>query len=215
SQKIWIETYVNQHPSSIAGVYLFNEYFQSYQYYQSSPVSALPYLESTLNKFSGITTSSIYYKELAEIASDLRGIQQGSLSPDFTLLQRNKSKFTLASTRGKYTLIDFWASWCLPCRKAIPLWKELYAKHKNKQFTIVGVSSDRNWNDWIKALDKEQMPWVQVIDEFPNENTPALVTKSFGTNSLPFYVLLDKEGRVILSSNDKNEVSEKIEEIFR
>jgi len=59
------------------------------------------------------------------------------------------------------------------------------------------------------------MPWIQVIDEFPDENAQAIVTTSFGTNSLPFYVLLDKEGRVILSSNDKNEVSEKIEEIFR
>jgi thiol-disulfide isomerase/thioredoxin len=215
SQKAWIESYIHQYPSSIAGVYLFNEYFQTYQYYQPSPDISFSYLDSILNRFSEVATTSVYYKELSDKANNLRSIQPGNLAPDFTLLQRDKSKFTLSSTRGKYTLIDFWASWCVPCRRAIPLWKEVYDKYNNKEFTIVGVSSDRRWNDWINALKKEQMPWVQVIDEFPNESDPALVTKSFGTNGLPFYVLLDKEGKVIVSSNDKDVVKEKIEEIFQ
>jgi thiol-disulfide isomerase/thioredoxin len=214
-QKLWIESYIKQYPSSIAGVYLFNEYFHTYQYYQTSPGITLSYLDSMLNKFSGTATTSRYYKELAEIAYNLRSIQHGNLAPDFTLLQRDRSKFTLSSTRGKYTLIDFWASWCVPCRRAIPLWKSLYAKYKNKEFAIVGISSDRRWNDWAKALDKEQMPWVQVIDKFPDENHPAVVTETFGANSLPFYVLLDKDGKVIVSSKDKDVVKEKIEEIFQ
>jgi len=215
SQKAWIESYILQNPSSVAGIYLFNEYFSTYQHYQPSPSVSLFYLDSILNRFSGVATSSMYYKELTEIAKSLRHIQPGNLAPDFSLLQRDKSIFTLSSTKGKYTLIDFWASWCVPCRKAIPIWKELYAKYKNKAFTIVGVSSDRRWRDWIKALNIEQMPWVQVIDEFANESDPALVTESFGANSLPFYVLLDKEGKVIISSNDKDLIKERIEKIIQ
>lgn len=208
-QKAWIENYISQYPSSVAGVYLFNEY------YQSSPDRSLSYLDSVLNKFSEEATSSVYYKELADIASNLRNAQPDSLAPDFTLFKRDKSPFTLSSTRGNYTLIDFWASWCVPCRKAIPLWKEVYAKYKHKGFMIVGVSSDSKWDDWIKALDKEQMPWVQVIDEFPSENDPAVVTESFGGKTLPFYVLLDKAGKVILASEEKDIIRKKIEEIFQ
>lgn len=213
-QKSWIESYINKHSSSIAGVYLFAEFFETYEFYQSSPAASFSYLDSMLNRFSGSAATSLYYQQLTDKVRALRSMQTGRLAPDFTLLQKDKSKFTLSSTKGTYTLIDFWASWCIPCRKAIPVWKEVYAQYKDQKFTIVGVSSDKRWEDWIKALDKEQMPWVQVIDEFPNESDPALVTESFGTNSLPFYVLLDKEGKVVVSSNDKDVIRKKIEEIF-
>lgn len=215
NQKVWIESYISQFPSSIAGVYLLSEFFDNYQSYQQSSDIALSFLDSMLSKFSGVATTSICYKGLAEIAHNLRNRQRGNEARDFTLLQRDKSNFALSSTRGKYTLIDFWASWRIPCRKAIPIWKQFYAKYRNKGFTIVGVSNDRNWNEWIKALDKEQMPWVQVIDEFPNKNDPAVVAESFGITVLPFYVLLDKEGKVIASSTNKEVVKEKIEEILR
>ncbi len=145
---------------------------------------------------------------------NLKNTQPNSLAPDFTLLKRDKSRFTLSSTRGRYTLIDFWASWCVPCRKAIPAWKEVFAKYKNKGLLIVGVSSDRRWEDWTKALDKEQMPWIQVLDEFPADNKPAWVTELFGSKTLPFYVLLDKEGKVILASGDKEVIRKKVEELF-
>jgi thiol-disulfide isomerase/thioredoxin len=213
-QKVWIEDYIDQNPVSIAGVYIFNEYFQNYRYFQPSTQTTLSYLDFTLNRFAGIAATSRYYKELAEIAHNLRNVQQETFAPDFTLLQRDNSRFTLSSTRGKYSLIDFWASWCLPCRKAIPFWKQLYFKYKDKGFVIVGVSGDRKLNDWTKALDQEKMSWVQVIDKFPDDSKPAIVSESFGIYSLPYYVLLDKAGKVIISSNDKNIVKEKIEEIF-
>lgn len=209
NQKVWIENYISQYPSSVEGVYLFNEY------YQSSSGRSLSYLDSILNKFSGLATSSVYYKELADIAINLKNTQPNSLAPDFTLLKRDKSRFTLSSTRGNYTLIDFWASWCVPCRKAIPSWKEVYAKYKSKGLTIVSVSNDRKWDNWTKALNKEQMPWVQVIDEFSSENEPALVAELFGSKMLPFYVLLNKEGKVVLASEEKEIMRKKIEEIFQ
>lgn len=208
SEKTWIESFTGQYPTSIAGAYLF------YEYYQSSNKVSLTCLDSTLNRFSGVATSSFYYKELAGTASKLKKIQPDRLAPNFTLLKKDKSPFTLSSLRGKYVLIDFWASWCIPCRKAIPQWKVAYAKYKHKGLMIVSVSDDRKENDWIRALNKEQMPWVQVVDKFPDEVQPALAGELYGTKSIPFYVLLDKEGKVIISSNEEKVMREKIEEIL-
>lgn len=90
----------------------------------------------------------------------------------------------------------------------------MYTKYKNKGLTIVSVSNDRKWDNWIKALDKEQMLWIQLIDEFPNENKPALVAELFGSKRFPFYVLLNKEGKVVLASEEKEIIRKKIEEVF-
>lgn len=208
-QKLWIENYISEHPASIAGVYLFNEF------YNQAPTNiSLNDLHSTLDKFSGPAKTSVYYKELAGATVNLDHIQVNAIAPDFTLLKRDKTTFTLSATRGSYTLIDFWASWCAPCRSAIPHWKKVYSRYHQKGLNIVSVADDRYWNYWIKALGKEQMPWVQVIDEFP-DNGPGRVGELFALKTLPFYVLLDKEGNVILSSGDEDLVTKKIKDILQ
>lgn len=210
-QKIWIDNFISKHPSSEAGVFLFYDLYKTYPDGTVTP----SYLDVTLSRFSGPARSSSYYKKLADIASKLKQLQPNSLAPDFTLLKQDKSSFTLSSTRGNYTLIDFWASWCVPCRKAIPAWKEVYAKYKDKGLIMVSVSNDRDWADWIKALNKEQMPWIQVIDEFPDPNKPAVVSELYPNSSMPYYVFLDKEGKVIIASDDEEEVRKKIEEVLQ
>ena len=173
------------------------------------------YLQATLDQFTGLARASIYYKRLANTLANLKHRQINSVAPDFTLSRSNKTNFTLSTTRGSYTLIDFWASWCAPCRRAIPNWKKVYAKFYNKGFKIVSVSNDRDRNHWIKALEKEQMPWTQVIDEFPGNGDPSRVAELFGVPSLPFYVLIDKEGFVILSSGSEDAVAERLRNIFQ
>jgi thiol-disulfide isomerase/thioredoxin len=209
TQKPWIEKYINKNPASIAGVYLF------YDYYQSLPENRSSYLDSVLNVFQGQATSSFYYKELHKKALELGKVQIYKPAPGFTLLQRNKSAFTLSSEKGKYILLDFWASWCAPCRKAVPFWKSVYSKYKNKGLSIVSISDDRRRTDWTKALDKEQMPWIQVIDKFPDENDLAIVAQRFGAKRLPFYVLIDKEGMIITCSGDQELIKNKIEELLK
>jgi thiol-disulfide isomerase/thioredoxin len=109
---------------------------------------------------------------------------------------------------------DFWASWCVPCRKGIPYWKKVYGKYHHQGFDIVSIADDRNSKDWIKALDEEKMPWIQVIDEFPSKGLPARVGELYAVRSMPFFVLLDKKGKVIIASDDENAVTKKLEEIF-
>jgi len=207
-QKVQIDDYVSQNPSSVAGAYMF------YNLYIFS--SNMPYatLDNMLNKFTGDAKSSVYYQNLAASRAKLKAVQPGSIAPDFTLLKRDSTKFTLSSLRGKYTMIDFWASWCHPCRQAIPHWKAVYQKYHDKGFDIISVSDDSKWKLWIDAMDIEKMPWTQVCDEFPVKRMPARVGSLYMTTYIPFYVLLDKEGKILVYSGDEAKIDEKLTEIF-
>jgi thiol-disulfide isomerase/thioredoxin len=209
-QKLWIENYVRQHPSGIAGPFIFNELID-----QSLSGESRGYLQSIIDQFSGAAKTSLYYKEVVTKVGNLKNKEVNAIAPDFTLLKRDKTKFTLSSTRGKFTMIDFWASWCVPCRAGIPHWKKVYAKYHKKGFEIVSVSDDSHWKDWIPALDKEQMPWTQVIDEFPSKDSTAKVISLYGVHSMPFFVLLDKEGKILLASGDEDLMTKKIEEVLK
>jgi thiol-disulfide isomerase/thioredoxin len=203
-----IKDYIAKNPSSVAGTYMLRDLYNWY--------SDLPFedMQNMVASFTGAAKDSKYYKSLEEILAKRKAVMPGSEAPDFTLLKRDSSKFTLSSTRGKYMMIDFWASWCHPCRQAIPHWKEVYSKYHDKGFDIVSVSDDSRWKDWFKAMDQEKMPWLQVCDEFPLKNMPAKVGSLYMTTYIPFYVLLDKDGKVLVYSADENKVDDKLKEIF-
>jgi thiol-disulfide isomerase/thioredoxin len=165
-------------------------------------------------KFTGNARASTYNKGIGRIIAMRKSVLPGSEAPDFTLLQRDSSTFTLSSAKGKYLMIDFWASWCHPCRQAIPHWKKIYAKYHDKGFNIVSVSDDSRWKDWTKAMDQEKMPWLQVIDEFPVKNMPAKVGSLYMTSYIPFYVLLDQDGKIVLYTDKENKIDDKLKEIF-
>lgn len=101
---------------------------------------------------------------------------------------------TLSSLFGQYLLIDFWASWCGPCRAGVPGLKELYAKYHDKGFEIIGIADDSNPESWKKALAEDKSPWIHVLDEFPDKNKPARVSSLYGVHYIPSYFLLDREG---------------------
>lgn len=116
--------------------------------------------------------------------------------------------------RGKYVLIDFWASWCVPCRKAIPHLKEVYEKYRSKGFEILSLSGDQNQEAWRKAMDQEKMPWPKVCDDFPAQFAPSRVGSIYQTRFIPFYVLLDKEGKILVYSGNEQEIESKLQQIF-
>jgi thiol-disulfide isomerase/thioredoxin len=203
-----IKSYINKNPSSVAGAYMLRDLYNWY--------SDLPFndMQQMVSSFTGAAKRSKYFNSLETILAKRKAVMPGSVAPDFTLMKRDSSQFTLSSTRGKYVMLDFWASWCHPCREAIPHWKQVYTKYKDKGFDIVSVSDDSQWKDWFKAMDQEKMPWTQVCDEFPVKNMPARIGSLYMTTYIPFYVLLDKEGKVLVYSGDEKKIDEKLKEIF-
>jgi len=204
----YIKDYINRNSSSVAGSYMLRDLYNWY--------SDLPFndMQNMVASFTGEAKDSKYYQSLEGILAKRKAVMPGSVAPDFTLMKRDSSKFTLSSSRGKYVMLDFWASWCHPCRQAIPHWKEVYSKYHDKGFDIVSVSDDSRWKDWFKAMDQEKMPWLQVCDEFPVKNMPAKVGSLYMTTYIPFYVLLDKDGKILAYSGDENKIDDKLKELF-
>lgn len=207
-RKKLIDSFASANPTSPASVYAF------FDYCKYNRDISLADMEALMSKFDGTAKSTVYYKGLMKSMDKKRSLQPGQFAPDFTLLKPDSSTFTLSSLRGKYVLLDFWASWCVPCRKAIPHWKELYAKYQPKGFEILGITNDSRWKDWFKALEEEKMPWLQVADEFPLKNMPSRVGTMYMTPYLPCYILLDKEGKIILHNPSKEQIDEKLKELL-
>lgn len=205
----WIRDYVTKNPSSSVGAYIYNNY------YRNSQGTSLSDMDVMINKFTGLAKKTSYYGGLVKESNLRKALLPGKVSPDFTLLKRDSTKFTLSTTRGKYIMLDFWASWCKPCREAIPNWKMVYQKYHSKGFEIVSVSDDSKWSDWTKAMDFEKMPWTQVIDVFPVKNMPAQVGTLYQTHFIPFYVLIDKAGKILVYTDNEKEIENKLSEIFQ
>jgi peroxiredoxin len=133
-------------------------------------------------------------------------------APELSLPDINGKTITLNSFKGKYVLVDFWASWCLPCRKENPNVVQAYNKYKNKNFTILGVSLDKEKEDWLGAIETDKLSWTQVSD-LQEWNSAAVSTFNF--SGIPFNVLIDPEGKIIAQSLRGDSLEEKLEEILK
>jgi thiol-disulfide isomerase/thioredoxin len=117
----------------------------------------------------------------------------------------------LSSLKGKVVLIDFWASWCGPCRKENPNVVRIYNKYHNEGFEIFGVSLDRNRDSWLKAIKNDNLSWIHVSDLKYWQSEGA---RLYGVNSIPFTVLLDKDGKILAKGLRGKSLEDKLEEIF-
>jgi thiol-disulfide isomerase/thioredoxin len=126
---------------------------------------------------------------------------------DFTLPDKDGKEFKLSSLKGKYVLVDFWASWCVPCRAENPYLLKAYNELKSKNFEIVGVSLDDKKSAWLQAVAYDQMPWTQVSDVKGFKTEVAL---RFGITAIPQNVLLDPQGKVIAKDLRGADVNTKI-----
>lgn len=113
---------------------------------------------------------------------------------------------------GKYVLVDFWASWCGPCRAEVPNVKAAYEKYHAKGFEIVGVSLDNKKEAWTKAIDQLGMPWIQLSDVQGWKNAAA---QKYGVNSIPCTLLLDPNGVIIGGDYRGEELAKKLEELLK
>ena len=137
----------------------------------------------------------------------------GSIAPDFTQNDATGKPVALSSFKGKYVLIDFWASWCGPCRQENPNLVRVYNKYKNKKFTILGVSLDKPdaKNNWLAAIKNDGLVWTQVSDlKFWNNEAAML----YHISAIPANFLLDPEGRIIARDLRGADLEKKLSEIL-
>ena len=208
----FIKNYAEKNPNSVIAAYYMqfqaNEVDQTFEEY-----------ESIVNNFGDEVKKSSFYKPLEKKLISLKKVATGETAPDFTLTTVEGNEFTLSSLHGeKVVLIDFWASWCVPCRKSYPHLKEVYDKYKSSGFEIVGVTNDKNHDSWRKAINEDQLEWVNVADVFPPRTGEppytANVLTSYSASYLPSTYLLDKEGKILAKQLTANELDEKLEELF-
>ncbi|MBN8854591.1 MAG: redoxin domain-containing protein [Sphingobacteriales bacterium] len=144
-------------------------------------------------------------KNIADEIEKLEAGWPGSMAKDFKAQELGGGTLSLSALKGKYVLIDFWASWCVPCRKSMPHVKELYAQYKDKGLEVIGVSDDdRDSTAWKKALAKDGTGiWHNVLrgldmDKIERgEKNEKDISEKFGIHSLPTKILIDREGRII------------------
>lgn len=160
-------------------------------------------LESVINELNSAfnispTVKEIYrnYTESKKIKEDAILVAPGKIAPDFEeLMLDQKTKMKLSNLRGNLVLLDFWASWCAPCRKENPALVELYKKYKGDGFTIMSVSFDTDKEKWKSAIIADKLTWSNHVSDLGGWNSK--VGKIYKVNSVPFTVLIDKDGKII------------------
>jgi len=132
-------------------------------------------------------------------------------APDFTMPDVNGKLVSLSSFKGKYVLVDFWASWCGPCRNENPNVVAAYQKFKDKNFTILGVSLDEGKEEWLQAIKDDGLTWTQISDL---KKWQSSVVELYKFEGIPFNVLLDPTGKVIASSLRGADLDKKLTELL-
>lgn len=148
----------------------------------------------------------------AQEEAQASGIPVGQQAPDFTLPDTDGKSFSLSSLRGKYVLIDFWASWCGPCRQENPNVVAAYHQFKDKNFTILGVSLDQDKDSWLKAIKDDKLDWKQVSDL---KFWSSMVVPLYKIQGIPYNVLLNPDGKVIASNLRGPMLDNKLKEVLK
>jgi peroxiredoxin len=184
-------------------------------YVLESYVGPRPEASSYAALFGALAPSvrgSAYGRVLQERIAQLQRVAVGALAPDFSQATPDGRLLKLSDLRGQYVLIDFWASWCGPCRQENPSLIKVYNAYKAKGFTVLGVSLDNASQRaaWLKAIASDGLPWPQVS----SLTRPNPVALTYGVNAIPQNFLLDPQGRILAVNLFGEELPEKLAEVL-
>jgi thiol-disulfide isomerase/thioredoxin len=156
------------------------------------------YLDTaSLNILFNLFDSSIQklYAERFNAIKIRASILPGKKFPEMILTDTLNQLFKITDLKGKVVLIDFWASWCVPCRAEMPHMITLYEKYKSKGFVVVAISIDEHKEDWLKAIRNDSLPWMHFCELVSVDNS--IISKKWGVFSIPYKILIDKNGVIV------------------
>lgn len=165
--------------------------------------------ERLAKKFPNVAYIQNAKGDLIEKITDAEKTKIGKVAPDFTFPDINGNMISLSSFKGKYVLIDFWASWCGPCRKESPNVQKQYQLYKDKGFEVVSVSIDKKEDAWRKAVKEDKLKGTLLLAKDSKK-----IMKDYVFSGIPYMVLLDKEGKVMALNLRGEVLQERLKEIF-
>ena len=154
-------------------------------------------LESLYNALSPTLQSTPEGQRYKQLLHDIKAVAIGAQAPDFTQQTLDGKQVSLTDYRGKYVLVDFWASWCGPCRQENPTVTKVYNEFKNKNFDILAVSLDEKKGNWLKAVQEDQLAWTQAVDLRGFESD---IARRYHIQAIPQNFLVDPTGRIVAAN---------------
>ncbi|WP_430810930.1 MULTISPECIES: redoxin domain-containing protein [unclassified Carboxylicivirga] len=205
--RAYFKTFVNENTDNECGLFLA---------LNMAPSLDLEELRELIAQFESSMGEHVYLAEMKELLAPLEEFEQaqaataeGAQAPDFTLPTAEGGEATLSSFKGKYVLIDFWASWCQPCRQENPNVVKAYNAYNAKGFEVISVSVDNNQDAWKKAIEEDGLSWTQVIADEESG-----IAQAYAIQSIPSTFLLDKEGKIIAKNLRGAALEEKLAELL-
>ncbi|MFZ9718390.1 MAG: redoxin domain-containing protein [Chitinophagaceae bacterium] len=198
------KAFVEKHPASPVSLHMVKESLG----YALDAAKAMPLFDL----LQANVKESKVGKEIAAQIDLGKKSMMGAVAADFSQPDTSGNQITLSSLRGKYVLLDFWASWCGPCRAESPNLVKAYQQYHAKGFTIFSVSLDQNRKNWIKAIQEDGYTWPQAGDMKGWGNAAA---RDYGVQGIPFNVLLDANGVVVARNLRGDALAQKLKELIQ